>query len=148
MASALDHQLNHICIAALVLSRTPMLEPVVATLDVTRKVEILRAFAKHIRAPTWREALKRHASLVKEVNDVRNIAAHSVLSLNAGKAVLFSPAASKLLKTINLRTKTADHVELGRLEAAIRKAKEAYENGANVLLNLEHAAAERRKRHP
>lgn len=142
-ASALDHQLNRICISALALVECPMLEPMVASLDSARKIEILRAFSTKIAAPQWRKAIRDHAETVEKVNRARNTAAHSVLSFQKEKAVLSSPAAAKLLRSIDLTTMSADRISLGKLEAATRAAEKALGVGENLLMNLRLVATKR-----
>jgi DNA-binding XRE family transcriptional regulator len=55
LTTALDHQLNHILIQVLHLADSPMLEAVIATLDINRKIEMLKARAKHISSATWKK---------------------------------------------------------------------------------------------
>jgi hypothetical protein len=76
MAGALDYQLNHILIAAFSLVQSTLLEPVVVSLDSSRKIEMLKNYAAHIRAKGWREALKGHLLLVEKINSARDKAAH------------------------------------------------------------------------
>jgi hypothetical protein len=146
MASALDYQLNQICISVLPLTPSPMLEPVVASIDSSRKVEILKAYASKIRAPDWKKAIRSHAKAVEEVNRWRNIAAHSVMSVRAGRPVLFSPAAAKLFRAIDLSSKTAERIDLARLEQAIITAEKAHAGGVNLLQNFDRVATERARR--
>src|SRR5258708_5522892 len=47
LATALDHQLNHVLIQVLHLAESPMLEAVVATLDPVRKIEMLKQPSKY-----------------------------------------------------------------------------------------------------
>lgn len=145
IASALDHQLNRICISVLALTESPMLGPVVASIDSTRKIEILKAYATKITAPEWMKALKAHAEAVEDVNRLRNTATHSVLSFQGGKAVLSSSSAAKLFRSINLTTKTAEKVSFSKLEAAIKKGEAALGTGVDLLENFERVAAERAK---
>ena len=146
IASALDHQLNHICISVLALTESPMLESVVASIDSARKIEILRGYATKITSAQWKMGLKDHADAVEAVNRARNIAAHSVMLFEDGKPVLHSPAAAKLFKAIDLKSKTAAKTNIGTLERAIRKAEVALSSGGNLLKNFERVAAERERR--
>lgn len=148
IASALDHQLNHICISVLSLVESPLLESVVASIDSARKIEILKAYAGKITAQEWKKAIKAHAEAVEEVNRLRNTAAHSVLSFRNGKSVLSSPSAVKLLKSIDIATRTAELVSLDKLAAAIKKGEAAHASGVKVLENFQRVAAERKKRFP
>ena len=146
IASALDHQLNHICISVLALTQSPMLEPVVASLDSARKVEILKAYASKITAIEWKKALKAQAEAVEKVNRSRNIAAHSVMSFENGEPVLTSPAAAKLFKSIDLATKTAEKIRFTELEEAIKGAEAALGSGMKLLENFSRVEAERKRR--
>ena len=147
IASALDVQVNHVCISVLALTNSPMLEPIVATIDSPRKIEILRAYAAKIDAPQWRSALKKYVKSVEAVNKSRNIAAHSVISFQDGEAVLTSPAAAKLLKSINLADRTGEKLSFTKLERAIRKAEETLGTGVNLIANFDRVAEERARRH-
>jgi hypothetical protein len=142
IASALDNQLNRICISALSLTESPMLEPVVASLDSARKIEILKAYASNLTAMDWKKGLKAHAEAVEVVNRARNIAAHSVMSFRDGKITLHSPAAAKLLKSIDIASKTADRVDIQELAAAIKNGEVALGSGIDLLGKLERVAAE------
>jgi phosphoenolpyruvate synthase/pyruvate phosphate dikinase len=142
IASALDYQLNHICILVLGLAASTMLEPVVASIDSAQKIEILKAYATKITKPEWKKALKAHAEIVEEVNRWRNIAAHSVMSFKAGAPVLTSPAAAKLFKALDLTTKTAETITIDQLVAAVRKGERGLGSGETLLVNFARVAAE------
>lgn len=146
IASALDYQLNRICISVLALIEAPMLEPVIATIDSSRKIEILKIYAAKIADPGWRKGLSDHVTAVEAVNKARNIAAHSVMTFEGGRHVLSSPAAAKLLKTIDLTTKTARKVDIAELQNAIRKGEAALGSGENLLENFRRLNAERERR--
>ncbi|MDB5596248.1 MAG: hypothetical protein JWM36_3209 [Hyphomicrobiales bacterium] len=146
LASALDNQMNVVCITALGLDKTPMLEPVVASLDSARKVEILKALAQKISSPSWKKSLVDYAKAVEKVNRARNVAAHSLLEIDRGKAVLTSTAAAKLFKSIDLQKKTVEKVALSHLEDGIRIAETTLHTGENVIANFEKADAEFKRR--
>lgn len=146
IAAALDQQLNRICIAVLALVDSPMLEPLVASVDSARKIEILKAYATKITAKQWKKGLNDHARAVEAVNRWRNIAAHSVMAFDNGKAVLEAPAAAKIIKTLDLTTKKAEKVDLGKLEDAIHKGEAAYNAGITLLQNFERVRAARARR--
>jgi hypothetical protein len=55
LATALDHQLNHVLIQVLHLADSPMLEGVVATLDAVRKIEMLKERSKFIAQARWQK---------------------------------------------------------------------------------------------
>lgn len=146
IATALDHQLNHVCIALFELPVAPMVEPVVASLNSPRKIEMIKARAALINAPDWKKGFKSHVEAVEAVNRARNSAAHSVMSTRDGRPVLASPAAAKLLKTIDLKTKTTSVIVLEDLRSSIRRGEAALGSGQNLLDNLERLRAERQRR--
>jgi hypothetical protein len=146
-ASALDDQLNRICVTLLDLDKATMAPPIVASLDSSKKIEILKAYARTLKkGQTWRKGILDRLEAVEEINRARNIAAHCVMALEGGNAVLRSMAAAKLFKSIDLATKTAKSVQLEFLQDAIKKGQGALGSGANVLENLGRMAAERTRR--
>jgi hypothetical protein len=52
VANAIDHLLSNVLITVLSLETSPLLEPVIATLDPSRKIEMLKNRAKHINPLT------------------------------------------------------------------------------------------------
>src|ERR1039458_4101614 len=102
LASALDHQLTHVVIEVLHLTKSPMLEPVVATLESSRKVEILKGRLRHIRQPNWKKAVVKYVNLIERVNRSRNIACHSQMILKGEKFIFTSSQATKLFKNLRL----------------------------------------------
>jgi hypothetical protein len=119
----------------------------VASVDISRKIEILKSFAKSVaKEPSWTKGLRRHADAIEEVNRARNIAAHSVMRFEAGKAVLRSNAAVKLLRAVDLKNKSIAAVRLKSMEDAIQNGLAAMASGSNLLDNLERVAAERARR--
>jgi len=145
ITSALDNQLNQVCISVLALADSPMLEPLVASIDSARKVELLKAYASKITSAAWKKGLKDHAEAVEVVNRARNVAAHSTLSFQDGRAALHSIAAAKLFKSIDLKTKTTERIDLSELEKAIRKGEATLASGVNLLENFKRIAAERER---
>lgn len=140
--AALDNQLNKILVTILVSRDSAMVETLAASLDATRKVEILRGFAKHI-PETWRKGLADHLDLIEKVNRMRNIAAHSTLIKVNGEPVLFSFATAKMFKAIDLESGTAKNTSLKELAEAIATGERAVASGVNVLANFETAARKR-----
>jgi hypothetical protein len=137
LASALDHQLNHVVIAVLQIAKSPMLEPVVATLDPVRKVEILKARSKHIAQKDWRKSVDRYLDKVERVLKARNIACHSPLIKNDRGFEFAPPAASKLLKSLDLEQPTLyKRAGLQQIEDAISIAEGALGDGENILHNF------------
>ena len=146
--SALDRQMNLICIALLTLHESPMLEPLVATLDLVRKIEILKAYSALMRKQTkWKSAMKKHSESLEKINRVRNIAAHSFLGLYNGRPILRQTGTAKLMKSIDLAQNRAEHVELSVLQDAIKLALETLMSGDVLRQNLERFAVLARQRH-
>jgi hypothetical protein len=147
LASALDHQLNHVTIAVLHLEKSPMLEPVVATLDPSRKVEILKARSKHIAQKDWKKSIERYLDKVERVLKARNIACHSPLIKNDRGFEFAPPAASKLLKSLDLaKPSLYRRSGLKDAEEAISVAEGALRDGESILHNFTRVSAELKKR--
>lgn len=146
IASALDSQLNKICIATLDLKASVLLEPAIGSIDSARKIEILKTYASKLKAAGWKKGIIKHAEAVENINRWRNIAAHSVISFHRGRVALISPAAAKLLRSIDIASKSASKVDLEDLEQAIRRAEAALGSGENLLKNLERVNQERDRR--
>jgi hypothetical protein len=134
--NALDMQLNKITIVALHLAKSAMLEPVVATLDVNRKIEILRARSNKISNVTWQKKLQSYLKAVEKVNATRNIAAHSSIVFENDEAVLFSNAFSKLIKSIDLNKNIVSRTSIADLGIAIETAKKCFADGELVAQNF------------
>jgi hypothetical protein len=147
ISSSLDEQLNRICILLLALKETPMLEPAIASIDSSRKVEILKEYSKKMSAKDWKKEVKRHAERVESINRTRNIAAHSVLSFDKdGKAVFRSTGLAKMFKALDLETKSIDRPDLGQFERAAESGLAALASGKDLIENLKRVALERSRR--
>lgn len=148
LATALDHQLNHVLIQVLHLADSPMLESVVATLDMNRKVEMLKARSKHISNKRWQQALQVYLDKLEQVSSWRNIACHTALIPDEKHGAVFAPAAAaKLLKNLQLgESPTAKRIPIGDLPPKIRLGEKALFDGQELLQNFERLNAERTKR--
>jgi hypothetical protein len=147
LASALDHQLTHVVIEVLHLTKSPMLEPVVATLESSRKLEILKGRVKHIRQANWRKPLERYVDLVEKVNRSRNIACHSQMLRDGDKFVFSSSQAAKLFKGLRLEgVPTVERVPLDSIVSAIGIAEQALGAGVNLIENFERVQSELERR--
>ena len=140
MASALDHQLSRICIAVFGLVETPFLEPVVGSLDSSRKVDMLKAYAQKLKPSDWKGAIRKHAEAVERLNQQRNRAAHSSMIIEHGRASLTSSAASKLLRSLDLERGTASRLRIADLFAAIASGEKALGSGETLIENLQRLA--------
>lgn len=148
LASALDHQLTHVVISILHLTNSPLLEPVIATLDSSRKVEILKGRAKHIKQHEWRKPIEKYVDLVEQVNKARNIACHSQLLRNDSRFEFSSSQAAKLFKGLKLEdVPTVERTPLETIATNILTAEKALGSGQNLMENFErfHQELERRR---
>ncbi|MGH9866306.1 MAG: helix-turn-helix transcriptional regulator [Candidatus Acidiferrales bacterium] len=149
MATALDHQLNHVLIQVLHLADSPMLEAVVATLDINRKVEILKARSKYISNKTWQRALETYLDKLEKVSRWRNIACHTALIPDEKHGAVFAPAAAAMLKSLQLgEFPTTKRIPITDLPSNIRLGESALADGQTLLHNFQILNAERAKRFP
>ncbi|SHG45925.1 hypothetical protein [Bradyrhizobium erythrophlei] len=148
--TALDHQVNHIVIEVMSLAPSPLLEPVVATLDTRQKIEMLKAHAKHIRQKDWKKAVQTHADRMERIARIRNAACHTPLVPKSKGGFEFAPAAaSKLLKSITIidREKyTSDRLTLEQVREAIPVAEKTLGGGENILDNFRKLRTEMARR--
>jgi hypothetical protein len=138
--SSLDHQLNLIIIEVMHLAQSTMLESVVATLDTRQKIEILKTRAAHVRAKDWKKALQTHADRLERVARLRNAACHTPMIAKADSFEFSPVAASKLLKSMTVRSRddyTVDRLTLERVREIIPVGEKALGGGASI---LEHFA--------
>jgi DNA-binding XRE family transcriptional regulator len=149
IASALDHQINHVLIEVLHLSGSPMLESVIATLDIARKIEMLKERAKYIAQPNWKKPLCSYLDKLERVMKWRNVACHTVLIPDEKHGAVFAAtAAAKLLKDLQIGEQpTTKKTPISDLEAAIRLAESALFDGTEIIQNFRKVNAERIKRH-
>jgi hypothetical protein len=148
LATALDHQLNHVLIQVLHLSESPMLEAVVATLDMVRKIEMVKERSKYIAQPNWRKSVLGYVDKLESVSKWRNIACHTPLIPDETHGAVFTPtAAAKLLKSLQLgKDPVAKRVPIADLKSAITLAESALGDGLNLIENFQKVNAERKKR--
>jgi transcriptional regulator with XRE-family HTH domain len=148
ITTALDYQLNHILIQVLHLTESPMLEPVIATLEMNRKIEMLRARSKHIRQLDWRNSVLTHLEKLERISRWRNIAAHTALIPDDEQGAVFAPAAAaKVLKSFQIDDEAiANRVPISDLNPIIRLAESALYEGQNIVQNFLRANVERAKR--
>ncbi len=147
IATALDHQLNHVLMQVLSLTDSPMLEAVVATLDTVRKIEMLKARSKHIAQPAWRKPLLAYLDKLERVSKWRNIACHTPLIPDSKHGALFAPtAAAKLLKHLDPAEPTANRIPIADVQSAIPVGESALGDGMNLLDNFKKMNDARVKR--
>jgi transcriptional regulator with XRE-family HTH domain len=137
LATALDHQLNHVLMQILSLTDSPMLEAVIATLDTSRKIEMVKARSKHIAQPTWRKPVTAYVDMLERISKWRNIACHTPLIPDAKHGAVFAPtAAAKLLKNLDLQDHTSRRIPYAELKAAIELGGTALGTGENLVDNF------------
>jgi len=148
ITTALDYQLNHILIQVLHLTESPMLEPVIATLEMNRKIEMLRARSKHIRQTDWRNVVLAHLEKLERISRWRNIAAHTALIPDDRQGAVFAPAAAaKLLRSFQIEDEPiASRIPISDLRPVINLAETALYEGQNIVQNFLRANAERARR--
>jgi hypothetical protein len=148
IATALDYQLNHILIQVLHLTESPMLESVIATLDMARKIEMLRARTKHIVQNNWKKPILAHLEKLEKISRWRNIAAHTALIPHDEHGAAFAPAAAaKLLKSFQIGDEApTTRIPVSDLKPIIRLAESALYEGEQILKNFRKINAERIKR--
>jgi DNA-binding XRE family transcriptional regulator len=148
LATALDHQLNHVLIQLLHLAESPMLEAVVATLDTVRKIEMLKERSKYIAQSNWQKPVLAYVDKLERVSKWRNIACHTPLIPDAQHGAVFAPtAAAKLLKSLQLgKDPVAKRVPIADLKSAVTLAESALGDGLNLMENFQKVNAERKRR--
>jgi hypothetical protein len=120
-----------------------MLEPVVATLESSRKMEILKGRLRHIKQSDWKKEIQRYVDLVERVNKSRNIACHSQLLREGDTFVFSSSQAAKLFKGLKLEgVPTVERTPLGSVVQAIGAAEQALGAGQNLIENFERIRSE------
>jgi hypothetical protein len=146
ISNALDHLLNEVLIEVLNLVRSTMLLPVIATLDPVRKIEILKARAKHIDNLDWRKGVSSFVDKVERVFRYRNLACHTQPILTGNKWTLQPFAAAKILKEIDVGEKRFKPTPFEELKGAISTAEAALGSGVNLIENFKRLNAELAKR--
>ncbi|MGH6836982.1 MAG: hypothetical protein ACREC9_15930 [Methylocella sp.] len=146
LASAVDSLLNELIIVTLELGASPMITPIVATLDPKRKIEILKGRSAHIRQPDWKRGLTGLLNKAESVFKYRNIACHTPPILENGRWALKPIDAAKLLKRLDIQRATVTRFSISELQTAISTAEAALASGSNVVENFERVNAEKRKK--
>jgi transcriptional regulator with XRE-family HTH domain len=148
IATALDYQLNHILIQVLHLTESPMLESVIATLDLNRKIEMLKARSRHIGQLQWRNSVLSHLDKLERIYKWRNIAAHTALIPDDEHGAVFAPAAAaKLLRSLQIEEEPiANRIPVSDLKPIIKLAEKALYEGQNIIQNFVRLNAERLRR--
>ena len=146
ISTALDWLLNRVLITMLDLRGALLLEPVVATLDPARKVEILKARAASMPAKDWKKGVQKFCDRVDSVFKQRNIACHTTPILKHGVWTFKPVAAAKMLKQIDFTGKTVHASSVNDFRAAIKTGESALGDGMNLIENFNRANAEKKRR--
>lgn len=144
IASALDTLLNAVVVQVLNLGTSPLIEPVIATLDSVRKIEIMKERLRFIRSKNdeWKRHLKTFLTKTESVFKHRNIACHMPAVLEDGKWTLTPVSASKLLKHLDLDQQKAKRFPFADLKSAIAIGEQALAEGLGVVENFKRLNAE------
>ena len=135
MSTALDFLLNRVLIAVLHLGEAPLLEPVIATLDPSRKIEILKNRAAHLTGADWKKGVLKFTDRVESVFRQRNIACHTPPLLQEGTWTFQAIAAAKMLKGL-AKSESAKAIPLEDFKAAIKIGEAALGDGLNLIENF------------
>ena len=146
ISTALDFQLNRVLMTMLDLGESLLIEPVVATLEPARKVEILKARASHLPKNHWRKNVSKFCDHVDDVFRQRNIACHTPPVLEDGVWIFKPVAAAKLFKKIDLIGKTVKPSTIADFRAAIKTGETALGEGVTLVENFIRANAEMKRR--
>lgn len=148
ITSALDFQLNHVLIQTLNLGNSIMIEPVIATLDMVRKIEMLKERSKHITKTDWKKPLLSYLDKLESISKWRNIAAHNPLIPDEKHGAVFVPTqAAKLLKNLQIgEQQPLKRIPISDFTPKIKLGEAALGEGQVVIENFQKLNAERVKR--
>ncbi|MCP9625849.1 hypothetical protein NML43_01975 [Rhodopseudomonas palustris] len=133
--------MNHIIIDAMHLTRSPMLESVVGTLDPRQKIEMLKARADQIRQKDWKKAIKNHADRLERVARIRNAICHAPLIPAKVKGRFeFAPVAvTKILKSVTIvdsKNYNLERLTIERVKEIILLAEKTLAGGEEIRGNF------------
>jgi len=146
ISNALDQLLAEVLIEVLSLVRSPLLMPVIITLDPARKIEILKQRTKHISQGEWKRGLKDFVENAEKVFKYRNIACHTQPILVGDQWTLKPFAAAKMFRVIDVANKRIKSVSMDELKSAISVAEKTLGSGVNLVENFQRLNAEMAKR--
>jgi hypothetical protein len=139
-ASFIDEQLNRALVGMMALPKHAMIEPIVAQLDPRSKAELLKKRAKIIASTDWRNRIRNWVERAEKVNGKRNIVAHHGVRVADGNILLHSEQLGKIIDSLDTTAdtiKTGDSKGLADIKEWIEQAKAAFEEGQNVVANLD-----------
>lgn len=137
MASMLDYQVNIVLIEFLHLQHSPMLEPTIATLDISRKIEIIKSRCQTMPKGDWRKNTEKYIEMIENVQRNRNKVAHGIMRIKNGRPILTFAAAAKLLKHLDFKSETLNSMDFSEFIPSIRKGEKALQLGDAILGNLD-----------
>jgi hypothetical protein len=146
ISTALDVQLNRVLMTVLDLGEHPLIEPVVATLDPARKIEILKARASHMPKNDWRKNVGKFCDHVDAVFRQRNIACHTPPVLVNGNWTFRPVAVAKMFKKLDLAGKTVQPSTIEDFRAAIKSGERALDAGTTLIENFQRVNVEQKRR--
>jgi hypothetical protein len=141
ISNAVDVMLSHLLIELLSLENSPFLLPVVATLDSSRKLEILKLRAKHFEDDLKKEVIK----LLKNMETVfvqRNIVCHTPPTFRNEEWLLSPIAAAKMLKNISKQ----EHLPISEFKKAIALAESVLGESTMLVKKFQNMNIELKKR--
>jgi hypothetical protein len=148
IATAVDSVVNRVVIELLNLGSAGLLEPVIATLESNRKIEIIRERANHIGNAQWKAPLKRFAKKAEKISTYRNMAANWRL-ITETPLKLKPYAAAKMFKNLDVSKKQLTGLTVTDIAPVILTARTLIaEDGPNILSNLRRLNEEFARRHP
>ena len=133
MGGILDDQLNTLTSSICHLSGSPMVEPILASIEFGRKCAIVKARCKFIDNTTWRSAILGYVKKAEKAYVARNIAAHSILSREGDDVVLRPTGAYKLLSGINLEKQDGDKTDISTMKRYVEEGYIAISEGTNLI---------------
>ena len=114
----IDQQMNQVVANLFVLPDAPMIEPIVAQLDIRQKLELLKARAKLLPSGNgWRVNLLKWLKNVETVNERRNLVAHHHVVIRDNKATLASSQLIKIMKALDSNMKPKPKNDLSDIES-------------------------------
>jgi hypothetical protein len=139
-ASLIDGQLNKAVLGMFALPEHPMIEPIIAHLDVRAKAELLKKRAKIIPSVDWTNKITNWVERAEKANAKRNIVAHHGVRVSDGEIYLHSDQLGKIissLETSDGTLKAGEPMGIKDIKEWVERAREAYEEGMAVLENLD-----------
>jgi hypothetical protein len=146
IATALDTLLNSVVVQVLHLGSSPLIEPVVGTLDPVRKIELLKERAPFIRNQEWKKRVTAFVSKAESVFRHRNIACHMPAIRENDKWTFTPVSAARVLKHLDLEQPKAKRFSFNNLKDAISTGETALGEGFDLVENFKRLNAELEKR--